>query len=154
MSQSGFQPSFFGTSANVQRKWYKVDASGLILGRLAARLARVLQGKTKPEYTPGQDVGDFVVVENAHKIAVTGDKMDTKIYQFFSGYPNGQRREPLKALLVRKPEEAIRLAVKRMLPKSRLGRKMLGKLKIFKDMPKHGFSAQKLEPLALEAKGE
>jgi large subunit ribosomal protein L13 len=147
MTKSGSQDSFFGTSATVARRWYRVDATGQILGRLAVRLARVLQGKHKPEYTPSQDVGDFVVVENAHKIAVSGDKMETKEYQFFSGYPGGQRRESLKQLLARKPEEAIRLAVRRMLPKSRLGRKMLGKLKIHKELPKHGYAAQKLEAL-------
>src|SRR5262249_21369305 len=117
MSQSGIQTTFMGKGAETARKWYKVDATGQILGRLAVRLARVLQGKHKPEYTPHADTGDFVVVENAHKVAVSGDKMDTKIYQTFSGYPDGQKQKPLKALLAGKnPEDAIRLAVRRMLP--------------------------------------
>jgi large subunit ribosomal protein L13 len=146
MSQSGIQTTFMGKGAESTRKWYRVDATGQILGRLAVRLATVLQGKHRPEYTPHADTGDFVVVENAQKLAVTGDKLDTKVYQFFSGYPNGQKRKPLKAMLVSKPEEVLRLAVRRMLPKSRLGRKMLLKLKIHTELPKHGYKAQQLAP--------
>jgi len=153
MSQSGIQTTFMGKGAEVKRTWYKVDAKGQILGRLAARLATILQGKHKPQYTPHADTGDFIVVENAHKIAVSGTKMDTKVYQFFSGHPHGQKRIPLKNLLTGKnPEDALRLAVRRMLPKSRLGRQMLLKLKLHTELPKHGYTAQKLETLAPEAK--
>jgi large subunit ribosomal protein L13 len=148
MSDTGLQQSFMGTPATVERKWFVVDASGQILGRLAVRIARILQGKNKPQYTPHADLGDFVVVVNAHKIKVTGDKLDTKEYQFYSGYPHGQKRKTLRHMLDKRPEEVLRLAVRRMLPKSKLGRKMLLKMKVHKDMPTHGYTAQKLTPLA------
>ena len=137
-------------SGEVARQWWLVDANGQILGRLAARLARILQGKTKPTFTPHIDTGDFVVVVNASKIAVTGDKLKSKEYQTFSGYPHGQKRKPLEEMLRRNPEEVIRLAVRRMLPKSRLGRKMLLKLKIHDELPKHGYKAQQPKPLVIE----
>ena len=147
MSDSGIQKSFMGTPTKVERRWFEVDAEGKILGRLAAKIARVLQGKTKPTFTAHADCGDFVVVRNAHKIKVTGSKLDTKEYQTFSGYPSGQKRKPLKEMSEKRPEEVIRLAVRRMLPKSRLGKQMLLKLKIHKELPKHGYKAQKLAPL-------
>src|SRR5436309_8836950 len=110
MSQSGIQTTYVGKKSEVTRRWFHVDAEGQILGRLAAKLARVLQGKTKPQYTPHCDLGDFVVVTNAHKIAVTGDKKDTKEYQFFSGYPDGQKTKTLKQMLAgRTAEDVIRL---------------------------------------------
>jgi large subunit ribosomal protein L13 len=132
------------------RNWWLVDANGLILGRLAAKVARILMGKTKPQYTPHIDTGDFVVVVNASKVAVTGDKLNSKEYQTFSGYPHGQKRKPLSEMLAKRPDEVIRLAVKRMLPKSRLGRKMLLKLKIHDQLPAHQYKAQQPKPLALE----
>jgi large subunit ribosomal protein L13 len=142
--------SYMAKPSEIEHKWWLVDASGQILGRLAARLARILQGKTKPEYTPHVDTGDFVVVVNASKVRVTGDKLQSKEYQFFSGYPGGQRRKTLEEMLRTRPEEVIRLAVRRMLPKSRLGRKMLLKLKIHDELPKHGYKAQKPAPLSIE----
>jgi large subunit ribosomal protein L13 len=132
------------------RAWWLVDANGQILGRLAARIARILQGKTKAQWTPHVDTGDFVVVVNASKIAVTGDKLKSKEYQFFSGYPRGQKTKPLGEMLAKNPAEVIRLAVRRMLPKSRLGRKMLLKLKVHDELPKHGYKAQQPKPLVLE----
>lgn len=144
---SQIQKSFIGTPRTVERRWFQVDADGQILGRLASRIARILQGKNKPEYTPFLDVGDFVVVVNADKIGVTSDKLDTKEYQFFSGYPNGQKRKTLREMLAKRPEEVIRLAVRRMLPKSRLGKKMLLKMKVHKSLPAHGYKAQKVTPL-------
>lgn len=148
MTQTGIQRSYVGKVDEVERRWWLVDADGQILGRLAARIAKILQGKTKPQYTPHADLGDFVVVVNADKIAVTADKLDTKEYQFFSGYPSGQKRKTLRQVLAKTPDLAIRLAVRRMLPKSRLGKKMLLKLKIHKTLPKHGYKAQRPEPLA------
>ena len=154
MSQTGIQKSFMGKTADSDRRWYIVDAEGKILGRLAARIARVLMGKTKPQYTPHADVGDFVVVVNAHKIGVTGDKLDTKEYQFFSGFPSGQKRKTLKQMLAgKRAEDVIRLAVRRMLPKTRLGKKMLGKLKLHRELPKHGYKAQRVAPLPLRGAG-
>jgi large subunit ribosomal protein L13 len=139
--------SFMAKRGEVPRKWWLVDADGQILGRLAARVARILMGKTKPFYTPNTDTGDFVVVVNASKIRVTSDKPQTKTYQQFSGYPGGQKRFTLAEMLARKPAEVIRLAVRRMLPKSRLARKMLTKLKVHDKLPAHGYKAQKAEPL-------
>jgi len=143
--------TYVAKPADLKRRWYFVDAEGQILGRLAARLARILQGKHKPEWTPHIDTGDFVVVVNASKIAVTGDKKETKIYQTFSGYPGGQKLKPLQEMLRRRPEEVLRLAVRRMLPKTRLGRKMLLKLKVHDKLPSHGYRAQRPEPLMLDS---
>jgi large subunit ribosomal protein L13 len=138
-------------AGEIERRWWLVDANGQVLGRLAARLARILQGKEKPFFTPHIDTGDFVVVINASKVKVTGDKLKSKEYQFFSGYPHGQKRKSLEEMLRQRPEEVIRLAVKRMLPKSRLGRKMLLKLKVHDELPKHGYQAQKPQKLELGA---
>jgi large subunit ribosomal protein L13 len=151
MHNRGLQSSFKGSPKTVDRKWHLVDAEGKVLGRLATRIARILQGKTKPQYTPNADCGDFVVVTNAHKIKLTGDKLATKEYQFFSGYPNGQKTKTAKEMIAKRPEEVIRLAVRRMLPKSRLGRRMLVKLKIHKELPAHGYKAQQPVPLAAPA---
>ena len=151
MHNRTLQPSFKGTPKNVVRKWHLVDAEGKILGRLASRIARILQGKTKPQYTPNADCGDFVVVKNAHKVKLTGDKLQTKQYMTFSGYPSGDKFKTAQQMLEKRPEEVIRLAVRRMLPKSRLGRKMLLKLKIHKELPAHGYKAQQVAPLAAPA---
>lgn len=144
--------SYMAKTGEIERKWWLVDAEGQILGRFAAKIARILQGKTKPTWTPHVDTGDFVVVKNASKIAVTGDKLKTKEYQTFSGYPHGQKRKPLEEMLKRHPDEVIRLAVRRMLPKSRLGRKMLLKLKVHDELPKHGYQAQRPQPLEIGAR--
>jgi large subunit ribosomal protein L13 len=134
--------------ADITRKWYIVDAQGKTLGRLATRVATILKGKHKPEYSPHMDVGDFVVIINADKIHVTGRKMDQKIYYRHSGYPGGLSEITLRNQLVRYPTRAVELAVRGMLPKNRLGRKMLRKLKIYAS-PEHPHAAQKPEILEL-----
>ena len=134
--------------ADITRKWYIVDAQGKTLGRLATRGATILKGKHKPEYSPHMDVGDFVVIINADKIHVTGRKMDQKIYYRHSGYPGGLSEITLRNQLVRYPTRAVELAVRGMLPKNRLGRKMLRKLKSYAS-PEHPHAAQKPEMLEL-----
>jgi len=115
----------------VQRQWYLVNAEGKVLGRLAAELAKMLKGKNKPTYTPHQDTGDFVIVINAGKVALTGKKMKDKIYYHHTGYPGGIKETNAEKLLAKKPTEMIRMAVKGMLPKNSLGRQMIRKLKIY-----------------------
>jgi large subunit ribosomal protein L13 len=134
----------------IERRWYVVDAEGKNLGRLATQIADTLRGKTKPQYTPHVDTGDFVIVVNAEKIAVTGKKLDEKVYYRHSGYPGGLRSRTLEEMLDRRPEEVIRLAVKGMLPRNRLGRAQLRKLKVYAG-PDHPHAAQKPEPLEVEA---
>lgn len=126
------------------RKWYVVDAEGQTLGRLATQLADLLRGKRKPDYTPHIDTGDFVVVVNAEKIRVTGNKMDSKIYWRHSGYPGGIRSRTLREMLERQPEEVIRKAVKGMLPRNKLARQQLTKLKVYAG-PDHPHAAQSPE---------
>lgn len=128
----------------VQRDWWVVDADGKNLGRLASEIADVLRGKNKPQYTPHVDTGDFVVVVNAEKIAVTGNKMTKKVYYRHSGHPGGLRSETLGHLIERRPTEVLRKAVKGMMPKNRLAAQQLGKLKIYAG-PKHPHAAQKPE---------
>ena len=130
----------------VERRWYVVDADGQTLGRLATRIADTLRGKDKPQYTPHVDTGDFVVVVNAEKVAVTGNKLDQKRYYRHSGYPGGLRSRTLREQLERRPTEVIRKAVKGMLPKNRLARKQLNKLKIYAG-PEHPHVAQAPQPL-------
>jgi large subunit ribosomal protein L13 len=134
---------------DVTREWYVVDAEGQTLGRLATRIADVLRGKTKPQYTPHVDTGDFVVVVNAEKIGVTGKKLDQKRYYRHSGYPGGLRSRTLREQLERRPTEVIRVAVKGMLPKNRLASAQLTKLKIYAG-PEHPHAAQAPKPLPLE----
>jgi large subunit ribosomal protein L13 len=134
---------------DVTREWYVVDAEGQTLGRLATRIADVLRGKTKPQYTPHIDTGDFVVVVNAEKIAVTGKKLDQKMYHRHSGYPGGIRSRTLREQLERRPTEVLRKAVKGMLPKNRLASAQLTKLKIYAG-PDHPHAAQAPKPLPLE----
>jgi len=136
---------------DVDRRWYIVDAEGQNLGRLAATIAETLRGKRSPFYTPHADCGDFVVVVNAEKIAVTGQKMDDKLYWRHSGYPGGIRKRTLREQLERRPEEVIRTAVRGMLPKNSLGRKQLLKMKVYAG-PEHPHEAQSPEPLRLERK--
>lgn len=136
---------------DVERRWYIVDAEGQNLGRLATIIAETLRGKRSPFYTPHADCGDFVVVVNAEKIAVTGNKMDDKLYWRHSGYPGGIRKRTLREQLERRPEEVIRMAVRGMLPKNSLGRRQLMKMKVYAG-PAHPHEAQSPEPLRLERK--
>jgi large subunit ribosomal protein L13 len=138
--------TYVATPETRQRDWYVVDAEGKTLGRLATRIADTLRGKRKPEYTPHVDTGDFVVVVNADKVRVTGDKRATKLYRRHSGYPGGLRSRTLGDMLDRRPEEVIRLAVRGMLPRNRLGRKQLTKLKVYAG-PDHPHAAQQPKPL-------
>jgi large subunit ribosomal protein L13 len=129
-----------------ERNWLVVDAEGKTLGRLATQIADALRGKRKPEYTPHIDVGDFVIVVNAEKVAVTGRKLEQKRYYRHSGYPGGIRSRTLSEMLDRRPEEVIRKAVRGMLPRTRLGRAQFRKLKVYAG-PDHPHEAQKPEPL-------
>jgi large subunit ribosomal protein L13 len=133
----------------VDRRWYVVDADGQTLGRLATRIADTLRGKRKPEYTPHVDTGDFVVVVNAEKISVTGNKADQKIYYRHSGYPGGLRSRTFAEELDRRPTEVLRKAVKGMLPRNRLARQQINKLKIYAG-PEHPHAAQNPDPLPEE----
>ena len=139
--------TFVMTKAQAQgsRAWWVVDATGKPLGRLASEVAHVLRGKHKPQYTPHEDTGDFVVVVNAEKIAVTGTKLDDKLYYRHSGYPGGLRSRPLREQLDRRPTEVLRLAVKGMLPRNKLSRRQLTKLKIYAG-PEHPHAAQEPRP--------
>jgi large subunit ribosomal protein L13 len=142
--------TYVATPATRERNWLVVDASGRTLGRLATRIADALRGKRKPEYTPHVDVGDFVIVVNADKVSVTGRKLEEKLYRRHSGYPGGLRSRTLGDMLERRPEEVIRLAVRGMLPRNRLGRAQLRKLKVYAG-PEHPHQAQKPEPMEVEA---
>ena len=132
----------------VNRSWFVVDATGKPLGRLASQVASILRGKHKPEFTPHVDTGDFVVVINAAQVKLTGNKLDTKFYQRHSGTPGGFRSESYRKLIERKPEFVIEKAVRGMLPKNPLGRKMGGKLKVYAGA-EHPHTAQKPEALSL-----
>ena len=136
-------------AAEIERRWYVVDAEGKTLGRLATRIADTLRGKNKPQYTPHVDTGDFVVVVNAEKIAVTGKKLDDKIYYRHSGYPGGLRSRTLREQLERRPTEVLRKAVKGMLPRNRLASAQLRKLKIYAG-PEHPHAAQAPKPLEVD----
>jgi large subunit ribosomal protein L13 len=131
----------------IDRRWYVVDATDQTLGRLASRIARVLEGKHKPTWTPNLDSGDHVIVLNASRIAVTSDKAESKLYIRHSGYPQGFKQETLGDLLQRRPEQVIRRAVKGMLPRNRLGAQQLRKLKVYAGSD-HPHQAQQPEPLA------
>jgi len=130
----------------IEREWFLVDAEGQTLGRLATRIADTLRGKGKPQYTPHVDTGDFVVVVNAEKVAVTGAKLDQKMYYRHSGYPGGIKQRTLREQLERRPTEVLRKAVKGMLPKNKLASAQLGKLKIYAG-PEHPHAAQSPKPL-------
>jgi large subunit ribosomal protein L13 len=146
MSAASMQRTWTAKQNEVERRWYVVDAEGQTLGRLATRIADTLRGKRKPEYTPHIDTGDFVIVVNAEKIAVTGKKLDDKIYYRHSGYPGGLRQRTLGEQLARRPTEVIRKAVKGMLPRNRLARQQLTKLKVYAG-PEHPHGPQSPEPL-------
>jgi large subunit ribosomal protein L13 len=141
--------TYTAKKGEIAREWYLVDADGQTLGRLATRIADMLRGKNKPEYTPHVDTGDFVVVVNAEKIQVTGNKLDQKRYYRHSGYPGGLRSRTLREQLDRRPTEVLRTAVKGMLPKNRLARQQITKLKIYAG-PEHPHEAQAPKPLKLE----
>ncbi|MHC4549118.1 MAG: 50S ribosomal protein L13 [Planctomycetota bacterium] len=138
---------------DIKPHWYLVDASQEVLGRAAARIAQILQGKHRPTWTPHVDTGDFVVVVNAKKIQASGKKDEDKVYQWYTGWPSGRKTRALAQMRQRSPEQIVRLAVRRMLPKSRLGRKMLRKLKIYAG-PEHPHAAQRPEPLSLRRRSD
>ena len=142
------QKTWNAKPGEVARDWYVVDAEGQTLGRLATRIADTLRGKDKPQYTPHTDTGDFVVVVNAEKVAVTGKKMEEKMYRRHSGYPGGLKERPLREQLERRPTDVLRKAVKGMLPRNRLARQQLLKLKIYAG-PEHPHEAQAPKPLDL-----
>ncbi|MCK5645820.1 MAG: 50S ribosomal protein L13 [Anaerolineales bacterium] len=143
------QKTFYPKQEDITRSWHVVDAAGQNLGRLATRIAGVLMGKTKPEFTPGVDVGDFVIVVNAEKITVTGKRLDQKIYYRHSGYPGGLKSITLRNQLEKFPDRVIRSAVWGMIPRSRHGRKLMKKLKIYVG-PEHPHKAQNPSALSIE----
>lgn len=138
--------TFMASPATIDRKWYVVDATDKTLGRLASEVAKVLRGKNKPIFTPHMDTGDYVIIVNAEKIKVTGNKLDQKIYYHHSDYVGGLKETTLREKLVKKPEQVIELAVKGMLPKGPLGRQMFTKLHVYAG-PEHEQAAQKPEVL-------
>ena len=135
-------------ASEIERKWYVIDAAGQPLGRLASKVAHILRGKHRPQYTPHVDTGDFVIVTNAGQVRLTGNKLDGKQYHWHSGYPGGLRTESAGHLRERKPELLVERAVKGMLPKNSLGRDMFRKLKVYPEGT-HPHVAQKPEPLSL-----
>ena len=139
------------STANVERKWYLVDATDMPLGRLASQVASILRGKNKPEFTPNTNCGDHVVVINADKVALTGKKSEQKYYRYYTGFSGGLKEVQYKTLLANKSDLAVYTAVKGMLPKTRLGRKMLKHLRVYKDA-NHEHQAQKPELINLEGK--
>ena len=143
--------STYFPKGEIARKWFIVDADGQTLGRLASRVARILSGKNNPRYTPFMDTGDHVIVINAGKVKLTGLKAQSKIYRHYTGFPGGLREEEFVKRLERRPELVIELAVKGMLPKSKLGRAMGSKLKVYRD-DKHPHTAQKPEVVEVAAK--
>ena len=140
--------TYVATPATAERNWLVVDAEGKTLGRLATQIADALRGKRKPEYTPHIDTGDFVVVVNAEKIHVTGNKLADKRYYRHSGYPGGLRSRTLEEMLARRPEEVIRKAVKGLMPRNRLARTQLTTLKVYAG-PEHPHAAQKPQPMEI-----
>ena len=138
--------TFMASPSTIERKWYVVDATGYTLGRLAANVAAVLRGKNKPTFTPSLDTGDYVIIVNADKVKVTGKKLDQKIYFNHSDYVGGMKETTLRELMAKKPERAVELAVKGMLPKGALGRTMYTKLHVYAG-PEHDHAAQKPEVL-------
>jgi large subunit ribosomal protein L13 len=148
-NSGGLVKSYMARPLEVERQWYVVDAEGQTLGRLATEIARILRGKNKPQYTPHVDTGDFVVVVNAEKVVVTGRKAEQKVYRRHSGYPGGLKTTTYEQMLERRPTEILRRAVKGMMPKTRLARQQLRKLKIYAG-PEHPHAAQ--NPQTLEVR--
>lgn len=143
--------SFMANPANIERKWFVIDAEGKTLGRLAAEVAKLLRGKHKPTYTPHMDTGDHVIIVNAAKISLTGNKLVQKTYFRHSGYPGGTTFTTAGKMLAERPERVVELAIKGMLPKNRLGRQMFRKLKVYRG-PSHPHEAQKPENLELNVR--
>ena len=150
MKESTGMKSYMAKKNQVEQKWLLVDAEEAILGRMAAEIAPVLMGKNKPTYTPHVDTGDFVIVINAEKIKVTGRKAEQKEYDYYTGYAGGHKFVSFAEMMERKPEKVIEMAVRRMLPKNRLGRQMLKKLKVYRG-PSHEHQAQMPEKIDLFA---
>ena len=140
--------SFMAKKNEVEQKWLLVDADGAALGRKAAKIAPILMGKTKPTYTPHIDTGDYVIVVNAEKIKLSGRKAQVKEYDYYTRYPGGHRYVSFAEMMARKPEKVVELAVRRMMPKSALGKQMLKKLKVYRG-PEHEHQAQKPEKIEL-----
>ncbi len=138
--------TYMAKKGEIKRKWYVVDADGLVLGRLASEVAKIIRGKHKPEFTPYIDAGDHVIVLNAEKVVLTGKKLDQKFYRRHSGRPGSMRETAYRKLLAERPEMAVELAVKGMLPKNSLGRAMFKKLKVYKGS-EHAHQAQQPEKL-------
>lgn len=141
-------PTYMAKAEEIQRKWYVIDADGKPLGRLASEIAKILRGKNKPIYTPHVDTGDFVIVINAEKVMLTGDKMDKKMFRYHTLYPGGLKEMTYRQLMQRKPTAAIETAVKGMLPHNSLGRKMFTKLHVYAGS-EHKHQAQQPEMLTL-----
>jgi len=139
---------FMAKKGQVERSWHLVDAQELALGRMAAKIATLLMGKNKTTYTPHVDAGDYVIVVNADKIKVTGKKAQKKEYDYFTGYPGGHRFVSFAEMMAKNPRKVIELAVRRMLPKNKLGRKMLTRLKVYRG-PEHEHQAQRPEKIKL-----
>jgi large subunit ribosomal protein L13 len=142
--------TYIPSALEIRRKWFVVDASGKTLGRLATEAASVLSGKRNPKYTPFLDMGDHVIVINAAKVRLTGLKSQSKTYRRYTGFPGGLREESFVRLIARRPEKVVEEAIKGMLPKTKLGRKMATKLNVYRD-EKHPHAAQKPEPLEVNA---
>ncbi|MEX0741303.1 MAG: 50S ribosomal protein L13 [Phycisphaeraceae bacterium] len=143
--------TYHAKNNEVARNWVLVDATDQVYGRLAARIARILQGKNKPQYTAHHDVGDFVIVTNVEKMRFTGRKLDQKLYQSYSGYPGGRKTDTYRAVMEHHPERLLERAVKRMMPRNRLGRQQLTKLNIYSGA-EHPHQAQQPTVLELTAK--
>lgn len=140
--------TFFAKTGQVPQNWHIIDADGKVLGRMATRIATLLMGKHKPEYTPHADTGDFVVIINAEKVVMTGRKAEQKFHKTYSGYPGGQKTVPYGELQKKQPAKLFELAVRRMLPKGHLGAKMLTKMKVYAG-PEHPHAAQQPQTLEL-----
>jgi len=140
--------SFMAKTNQVEQKWLLVDADGAVLGRMAAKIAPILMGKTKATYTPHVDTGDYVIVVNAEKVRVTGKKAEAKEYDYYTHHPGGHKFVSFADMMAKRPEKVVELAVRRMLPKNRLGRKMLKKLKVYRG-PEHEHQAQRPEKVEL-----
>lgn len=140
--------SFMAKKEQTEHKWLLVDAEGLVLGRMAAKIAPILMGKDKPTYTPHIDTGDYVIVVNAEKIRVTGKKAQQKEYDYYTHHPGGRKVVSFAEMMAKKPGKVVELAVRRMLPKNKLGRKMLKKLKVYRGS-EHDHQAQKPEKIKL-----
>lgn len=141
--------TFLAKPGDVTQGWHLVDANDKVVGRLAVEIARILIGKHRPEYTPHIDTGEFVVVVNAEKVKFTGNKMNTKVYQWFTGYPGGRKLRSVKEMLAKRPEQVLKEAVRRMMPKNKLARHQLTKLKIYAG-PNHPHQAQQVQPLEIK----